>query len=143
MNKQQRADNANRLVEVIASCGRRFFRHDDAIAGFGLDHRDRIWFTDAYTKRRIYTHYKYEWRGFSNGGTMRRLIEQLRDYISTGEPQRLALGPWPSWYCDGDLWGYGDDMEAVRAAARDYGILPANVELSGGPLFGPSARTQG
>jgi hypothetical protein len=61
---------------------------------------------------------KYEWRGFSEGGTLRSLVEQLRDYIRTGKqvhPQ--SFGPWPQWYCDGDLWGYGDDMQQVRDKA--------------------------
>lgn len=121
--KQLRADTANKLIEVIANCGRRFFRHEDVIAGFAVDHRSRIWFTDAYSKRRIYTAYRYEWRGFTNGGTMRTLIEQLRDYIRTGELQRLGLGPWPQWYCDGDLWGYGEAMQQVRDAAKALGLI--------------------
>lgn len=53
---------------------------------------------------------------------MRALIEQLRNYIQTGNPQKLSLGPWPKWICDGDLWGYGEDMQQVRDAATRLGI---------------------
>jgi hypothetical protein len=127
-----RADTANEFLAVIASCGRRFFRHDDAVYAFSVDERARVWFTDSYSKRRIYTHYPHEWRGFTNGGTMRGLVERLRDYIMTGAPQRLNLGPWPKHYCDRDLWGYGDDMQRVRDAAARLGIVPANAQVSGG-----------
>lgn len=127
MTKQQRAENANRLITAIASCGRYFFSCRNGISQFEVDSRGRIWFLDSDSKARIYTHYRYEWRGFTNGGTMRDLIERLRDYIRTGEQQRLALGPWPKWVCDGDLWGYGADMDIVRTAARDCGIVPSNA----------------
>ena len=33
------------------------------------------------------------------------------------------LGPWPQWMCEGDLWGYGDDMQTVRAKALELGII--------------------
>lgn len=122
-DKQQRAETANKLLEVIASCGRRFFRYESAVATFEVDAQGRVWLNDEYSKRRIYTHYRYEWRGFTHGGTLRTLIEKLRDYIRTGDPQRLGLGPWPQWYCDGDLWGYGDAMQQVRDAAQSLGLI--------------------
>lgn len=131
MTKSERAEIANQLVSAISACGRRFFAHDDRTARFEVDPRGRVWFIDAYSQRRIYTHYRYEWRGFTNGGTLRELIERLRDYIRTGERQRLNLGPWPQCYCDGDLWGYGDDMHTVRSAAARLGLVaPRDLEPS-------------
>ncbi len=121
-----RLDIANGLLETIATFGRRFFSHDGRVARLELDHRGRVWFHDHYTGLRIYTHYAGRWRGFTSGGTMRSLIENLRDYIKRGERLHpMVFGPWPDWFCGGDLWGYGDDMEKVRTKARDTGCLAA------------------
>jgi hypothetical protein len=125
--KHERVEAVNRLIWVIAQYGRKFFRHGERVACFELDHRGRVWFVDAYSQKRIYTHYRYEWRGFTNGGTLRTLVEQMRDFIRTGEPQRLNLGPWPTELCGGDLWAYGADMERVRLAAAANGVVPSNA----------------
>ena len=116
--KRMRAQKANEFLREIAGCGRRFFHHAGRISAFEADYGGRVWFEDAYSQKRIYTHYRYKWRGFTNGGTLRALVERLRDYISTGHSPNLNLGPWPEHLCDGDLWGYGDDMQRVRAAAQ-------------------------
>lgn len=115
MSKHERAERANRLIEVIASCGRRFFHYQGAVACFEVDHRGRVWLHDEYSKRRIYTHCNTgRWRGFTHGGTLRGLIERLRDFIRTGEPQRIGIG---------EHWGYPDaDAQKVRDVAALLGI---------------------
>ncbi len=120
--RNARAIEVNKLLSVIAQCGRRFFFHKGVVSSVEVDARGLVWFVDSYTKKRIYTHRSGKWRGFSNGGTLRRLTENLRDYIMHGTPQRLNLGPWPQEYCGGDLWGYGDEMNKVRDAAFRLGI---------------------
>lgn len=122
--KRERAERANALLRTIAGCGRRFFANGDRVSAFEVDDRGRVWLRDKRTGALIYTHYAYRWRHFTEGGTLKSLCERLRDFIRTGEPQRLNLGPWPQWICDGDLWGYGDDMRQVRQAAADLGIAP-------------------
>lgn len=118
--REQRLQLANAFIAVIAGTGRHFFAHEGHVSQFALDHRQRIWFVDAYTHRRIYTHYRGRWRGFTQGGTMRALVEALRDYIRDGAKPALGLGPWPSWICDGDLWAYGEDaMQEVRRVAAE------------------------
>jgi hypothetical protein len=118
VTKADRAALANAFIEAIASCGRKFFFHNGRASRFEVDARGRVWFIDAYSEHRIYTHYGYRWRGFSEGGTLRSLVEKLRDFIRTGDLRELHLGPWPKWICDGDLWGYGEDMAKVREAAE-------------------------
>lgn len=127
--KQLRLMMANKLLSVISSCGRRFFYHKGKVSMLDIDHRGRVWFIDAYTGKKIYTHYRYQWRGFSEGGTLKDLICVLRDFIVRGKRLHVsALGPWPDWVCNGDLWGYGDDMEKVRTAARDLGIIESSKQ---------------
>jgi len=121
-----RADIANAFIRVIANCGRKFFAHSGEVSRLVVDSRGRVWFFDAYSKRDIYVAYRYHWRGFTEGGTLRCLIERLRDFVRTGERPRLALGPWPPEFCNGDLWGYGADMQLVRdAAERSFGKVDA------------------
>lgn len=125
-NPDERLKAANELLVVIASCGRRFFYSSrfDRTATMERDERGRIWFHDEYTGKRIHTHYRGEWRGFTNGGTLQALVIALRDFIVCGRTVNARqFGPWSDWLCGGDLWGYGADMEQVRSAARRLGIV--------------------
>lgn len=122
--KPDRVRRANELLRAIGGTGCHFFFHDGRFAYFHVDVWGAIWFHDSYTQRPIYTHSRGRWRGFTGGGTLRELVTALRDYIRTGNPIRPhLLGPWPEWLCGGDLWGYGEDMTQVRAAARRLGII--------------------
>jgi hypothetical protein len=127
MSKVERAQKANELIETIASHGRQFFNHRHGVSRFEVDSRGRIWFWDGYTAVRIYVAYKHWSKGFTQGGTLRDLICALRDYIRTGQSIHSEhFGPW--WYCNNDLWGYGDAMEAVRAKALELGIVEQVAE---------------
>lgn len=125
MNKEERLKAVNEMLEVIASCGRKFFADKGQTSRMEVDTRGRVWFVDSYSGKRIYTHCPFsKWRGFTNGGTLKSLICHFRDFIVKSKPVPLGcFGPWPEWYCDGDLWGYGDDMEGVRKAAIWLGIV--------------------
>lgn len=119
MIRQERLYKANELIRVISRTGRKFFRYKDEVSRLELDTRGRVWFVDAYNGSRCYTHYTGKWRNFTNGGTLKDLIIALKDYIVKGTPVPAGhFGPWPDWCCDGDLWGYGDDMEKVSEAYR-------------------------
>lgn len=124
--KQQRAIKVNELILTIANCGRRFFysKEKNRYAKIEVDDRGRVWWTDDYSGRRIYTHYPYWSKGFTHGGALRELVNAFRNYITKGKQVSCkTFGPWPDWYCDGDLWGYGDDMEQVRDKAKQLGII--------------------
>ncbi|WP_237133758.1 hypothetical protein [Pseudohongiella sp. O18] len=122
--RQQRIENVNALVKVIGDCGRHFFKYEGRYASIEVDDRGRAWWIDQYTEKRIYMHYSGRWRGFSNGGTLRDLAKDLREYVVKGtRVPTHHFGPWPDWYCGGDPWGYGKDMETVREAARSLGVV--------------------
>jgi hypothetical protein len=123
--RHARAATVNAWLTVVAGCGHGFFGHKGRGAHFEVDPRGRIWFHDEYTQRRIYTHAPFSrgWRGFHHGGTLQALCRQLRDFIRSGTPlSPSTLGPYPDWYSQGDPWGYGADMDIVRAAARQVGL---------------------
>jgi hypothetical protein len=129
MSKQQRVEQANRAIEIIASHGRKFFSmcaegrdfEPNRISRFEI-RKGRLWFIDKYTEKAIYVAYRRgSWRRFSDGGTLRSLVENMADWI-TGKRPEFPLnhfGPWPDWYCGGDLWGYGDDMAVVREKVNE------------------------
>ncbi len=124
MSKEQRLQQANELLVLIASKGREFFRHEGRVAHFEL-RNGRVWYVDAYTQRAIYTHSTYSrWRGFTGGGTLLAVIRGLSKWIHTGQAvEDNHYGPWPDWYCGGDVWEYGSDMEIIRAKAREIGVI--------------------
>lgn len=115
MTRACRVKVANEFLAAIARHGRRFFYYDGRVARFELDSRGRVWFIDAYNQARIWTHKEGRWRRFTGGGTLLGLCKCLRDYImGRGELPLNHLGPWRPEICGGDLWGYGDSMQAVR-----------------------------
>jgi hypothetical protein len=123
ISEHERLNQANEFIKVIASCGRQFLNHDGFISFMELSQTKRVFFVDHYTRKSIYTHRKYVvWRGFTAGGTMKSLVEALRDYIKTGKPLRLS-------YFQDDMgngfknpWGYGEDLAIVKDAAQKLGI---------------------
>jgi len=123
-----RLAKANQCIQIISEHGRRFFslRADsypdkcmaDRVSRFELDEKTgKLWFRDKYSWKRVYVAYPYKWRGFSEGGTLRSLIQSLRDWIND-ESKTVPFGhfgPWQEWVCGGDLWGYGkEEMAEVR-----------------------------
>lgn len=128
--KQERLEKANELIETIASCGRRFFWSEKfgRISYFELAENGRLYYWDKYTNKRLpLSHTKSGWwaRHFTEGGTLKHLIELLANYIRYNSViyNHNVFGPWEKWLCDGDLWGYGDDMKKVRDKASKLGIL--------------------
>ena len=128
-DQHQRLENVNAFMQVIGDHGRNFFKHKDRYASMEVDHRGRVWFIDDYTQDRIYTHYRWRWRGFSHGGTMRNLVELFRDHIKKGrcmnpryfDPQKLS--------CSGHIWGYpAEEMARVKAEGIRLGIVNSQVD---------------
>lgn len=117
--KLERVNHANQILVGIASVGRNFFSHKGKISWFEVDAHGKIWFIDSYKENRTYTHYKGRWCKFSQGGTMRNIVEILRDYISHGEPvtPRIVV---PAQYTYGDVWGYGDEaLKELQVICND------------------------
>jgi hypothetical protein len=129
--RKARLEVANGMIRIISEHGRKFFAHSNGLSHFELDQvTGRLWFIDGYTHKRIYTAYRRgRWRGFSDGGTLRALIENMSDFIMKGDPIRAHFGPWRKELCDGDLWGYGDSMQAVRDEIK--ALTTSKQEVSG------------
>jgi hypothetical protein len=138
--KHDRLREANEVILAISQHGRRFFRHEKSgrVSRFELDLAGRLWLRDRYSNRRIYVAYRGPWRYFSEGGTLRGIVEALANYVRTGQPIRRGLfGPWPQWICDGDLWGYGAQaMEALRTQIESSPAIARQATLASGAAHG-------
>jgi hypothetical protein len=130
----ERAEHANALIKVIAAHGRRFFysKTHDRVSHFEVNERSRIWYFDDYSGKRIYmlsTGFRSNWRGFSHGGTLRSLVEDMADYIATGyKVPRWKIGgsTCPPRGEEGNVWGY--PVEALRAMRAQAFALPITDE---------------
>jgi hypothetical protein len=119
-NKLKRLKIANKFIKIISFYGRRFFysKRNNKIAFLKMKN-NCIYYVSEFSGKEIYLHYKY-WT-FHHGGTLRYLINELKEYIMGRCNEYLLLsllGPWRKEICGGDLWGYGDDMKEVRKECR-------------------------
>lgn len=120
--KQERLIAANKFIETIASCGRKFFSHEGFTSTMELSKQGRVFFIDHYTKKRIYTHKHGRWNGFTSGGTMKSLIVNLRDFITTGDTLSAAYFQPDMGNGFKNPWGYGEDILIVKQSAIELGI---------------------
>lgn len=127
--KAERLAEANRVIHAISNHGRQFFRHEGRVAHLEL-RRGRVYIVDDYTQKAVYTHettFSNRWHGFSHGGTLRHLVELMRDYVTKGEqihPDYIGLKR--AW-SDGYIWGY--TAEAVAAVRAEIGASPMFFEV--------------
>ena len=142
--KSERLEHANQLIRVIADHGRRFFFYAGSnvynphtkTTAFVPANRyayleirwGRVYFIDDYSERAVYTHHPTfgnRWRGFSRGGTLRDLVEDMRDYVMNGKQiARWKIAPERIRVTDGNIWGYStEEAEKVRALAYALPII--------------------
>jgi len=131
--KQQRVDHANELIKVVAAHGRRFFSSKERVAHIEL-RRGRVYYVDAYTEKAIYTHktpFGNEWKGFTEGGTMCLLVEDMRDYIMTGKRimrWKIVIQQMGESGLENNVWGYDvESARAVREAAYELPIIAKDL----------------
>lgn len=150
---ESRVELANAILKVIASHGQCFFSQNaegrrvsdtPRISHFVLAANGYLYYVDKCRGVRLFANYEppggsagLHSRNFSDGGTLLALVKNLRDFILRGEPIRDHFGPWPSWICGGDLWGYGDAMETVR---RELEPLLAQAEADSRQVIGATAK---
>lgn len=118
---RERLETANAIVGVIAKYGRHFLSENSDrrepvenpfVSRFLVDVNREVWFVDRYTRKHILVRH-HEWRGWSDGGTLRGIVQHLAEHISAGSPINPGyFGVSPDWMSD--HWGYGDDMLKVR-----------------------------
>jgi len=128
--RRQRTKDANDLINVISSHGRRFFRRAEYVSRLEIDEKGRIWFVDSYRGARILPTPDGPWRGFGQGGTLRDLVKLMINYIRTGEKISEGYIVIKSHrredFVD-NIWGYEPEAAAAcRAAALKLPIIKAH-----------------
>lgn len=126
--KLERIHNANKFLESIASCGRRFFEHDHGIgflevAKFEENDTGHLYFFESWHRQWHYVSRGGEWCWFHNGGTLRSLIESLIEYIKTGEALSYGESYWKHW-------AYGDDMKTVIDCGVALGVIESPRQIT-------------
>jgi hypothetical protein len=129
--KSVRVKHVNQLIRIIGSHGRRFFWNEEKQRFARMELiRGRIYFIDDYSGKPIYTHrtgFGNYWRGFSHGGTLRSLVEDMRDYIANGtqiQRCKIVIKQLGRSDLEDNIWGYPkDDAEAVRREAYALPII--------------------
>ncbi|PSW30825.1 hypothetical protein C9J21_18225 [Photobacterium phosphoreum] len=124
--KQTRIIHCNLLIKEIASYGCRFFYHDGDISVLILTTSGHVYLFDKNTKELIDTHNTQgTWPGFSNTGTLHRLVCSMRDYVISGEHLNIKAICDTSFYTDGgNVWGYEpDEAEKLIEAVRNNPIF--------------------
>jgi len=117
---EKRLETANSIVRVIAAHGRHFFSEnsdrykpvENPFVSRFLVLNGEVWFVDRYTRKHILVRHQ-DWPGWSDGGTLRRIVQELAAHISQAKsinPDYFGLSP--DWMCD--HWGYGEEMVMVR-----------------------------
>lgn len=122
LTKVQRLEAANEFIQAIAGCGRHFLTHDGFTSRLELSKHGRVYFIDYYSKKRIYTHTENRWKGFTSGGTLRSIIECLRNFVMKGTQMRAGYFHADAADNFKHIWGYGQDILSVKAAAIRLGI---------------------
>ena len=118
--KQDRLAVANRILRTIGNHGRLFFSNysDGASAGepkryaeFFVAPSGRLKYRDrGRLAKEVDIAHHGRWAGFTHGGTLRQVVEHLRDYIIHGRGGTVLVQ---------EYWGYGEsEREACNAALR-------------------------
>jgi hypothetical protein len=131
--KIARLEQANALITVISTYGRRFFydAKQNRVARIEIGKGGHLYLIDDYTGHPVYIAYNGEWSGFSHGGTLRDLVKRLAEYVRTGKQLHPHwIGP-KRHSDDSNIWGYAaDEMEKCRAAALATGVIAQEADVT-------------
>lgn len=119
-----RCEYANRLIQVISSYGRCFFysKKNDRVAYLTYD--QRVYLHDEGSGERIEVRAGCPWPGFSHNGTIRDLVEQLRNYVMRAQRLDPVYIGIDKLHGPGNVWGYPDDqIRLCREAAMRLPVM--------------------
>lgn len=119
----ERMNKVNDLIKVIANTDRKFFNHENRENG-EISHfidGNKLFFLDGYTHKKIYPYGNSEWYEFCEGGTMRGLVQDFREWIITGKYSNGKNGYGGLYSAS---WGYSiDGMDKVISKAKEIGYI--------------------
>ncbi|OPH61871.1 hypothetical protein BC351_01115 [Paenibacillus ferrarius] len=123
VERQNRIDIVNRIIQEIGNRGRNFFYKPNH---HGYAHFTQVgktlFYYDDYTGARIYPYEQfYDQKGFSHGGTLWGLVNDFRYFIVKGTHSNGKHGYGGLL---GAHWAYPEeDMKAIQLLARELGYI--------------------
>jgi hypothetical protein len=121
---QDRIDIVNQIIDLISVKSRRFFFSKTTNCTAKIIHKNGfVYFIDQYSRVEIPLHLSagLHWNHFSHGGTIKGLVLDFYDYISTGKKSNHNNG-YGGLYCP--HWGYSEsDMKEIQDFALLLGYL--------------------
>jgi hypothetical protein len=120
--REGRTQIVNRIIEEIANCSRKFFYSNTTKRTYHFEWLGKkLWFIDKYTGMRVYPYNHSSQKGFSDGGTLWSLVNDMRFFIIHGEHSNGKYG-YGGLHCE--YWGYEhEDILAIQQLARELGYL--------------------
>lgn len=120
---EERVNNCNKLIELIASKDRCFFKRKDNgnIAYYRLQDNNKLLYFDHRTYEPVKNtscSNTLKWKGsFTGGGTLQHFIMCMSIYIESGIP-------FFYWHSRCSNWGYYDEsLEQIKAKGIELGIF--------------------
>lgn len=122
--KIERMTAINELIRFIVETDKK--RHNPTLGSnvdgqliqskFIFNEKGLLYYIDSYTQKKIRPIKHLSWNGFSEGGTMRHLVQQFAEFIMTGEQGFL------NDYKEIWGWTYENTMK-VRIKALEVGFI--------------------
>jgi hypothetical protein len=124
--KRERILNVNEFLELIASCGKRFFEYNHElgsnVARLGQKDNGHLYFFEPSKLQWYYVSRSTQWRWFRNGETLRWMIQSLIGYIKNGESFACSEAYWSHW-------GYGKDTKTVIDCGVAFGVIKSPRQI--------------
>lgn len=122
MDKEQRLEAINKLIQFISERGRRFFysASNNRVAKMILKN-NRVYFIDHHTGEGVYAYEGFSHEGFSHGGTMFALVCDFSYFIRKGKSSNGVHG-YGGLHSGG--WGHSDEIQnEIIEYAKEIGYL--------------------
>ncbi len=119
ISREERVIIVNKIINEIASRGRRFFHNDGLVAQLVDD--KKIYYKSEWGEKKMICLSTPKYRspkGWFHGGTLLSLVKEFRDFIQTGSQEDEYSGLFSPH------WAYPEeDMEAIREKAIQLNYL--------------------
>lgn len=123
----KRMNNINKLIELIGSLDRGFFKTCNGLDMF-VERKTTVKYLNGYTQK-VLTVPNNDWKeikGFSHGGTLTALVKDFKEFILTGKITDGSNG-YSGLYCRS--WGYSiKNMDKIIDFAKEIGYLRPESE---------------
>ncbi|WP_337982816.1 hypothetical protein [Lysinibacillus sp. C5.1] len=127
MDKKERLEAINNLINFISERGRKFFFCErnrvtaNPQTAYMKLKNERVYFVDAYTSEEVYAYSGFTHQGFSHGGTLWSLVCDFSYFIRTG---KSANGKHGYGGLNSGDWGHSDEIQQeIINYAKEIGYL--------------------